>query len=40
MAAISQPPHLKCICQQDSTPDFYRDTCYQGNLGSSTINSS
>jgi predicted acyl esterase len=31
-AAISQPPHLKCICQQDSTPDFYRDTCYQGGI--------
>ena len=31
-AAIAQPPHLKCICQQDSTPDFYRDVCFQGGI--------
>ena len=31
-AAIAQPPHLACICQQDSTPDFYRDVCFQGGL--------
>jgi hypothetical protein len=31
-AAIAQPPHLKCICQCDSTPDFYRDVCYQGGM--------
>jgi len=31
-AAIAQPPHLKCICQQDATVDFYRDVCFQGGL--------
>ena len=31
-AAIAQPPHLKCICQQDSTTDFYRDVCFQGGI--------
>jgi len=31
-AAIAQPPHLKCICQQDATPDFYRDVCFQGGI--------
>ena len=31
-AAIAQPPHLACICQQDSTPDFYRDVTYQGGV--------
>ena len=31
-AAIAQPPHLACICQQDSTPDFYRDVAYQGGI--------
>ncbi|OGA67295.1 MAG: hypothetical protein A3G81_25325 [Betaproteobacteria bacterium RIFCSPLOWO2_12_FULL_65_14] len=31
-AAIVQPPHLKCICQQDATTDFYRDVCFQGGI--------
>jgi hypothetical protein len=31
-AAIAQPPHLKCVCQQDATPDFYRDVCFQGGI--------
>ena len=31
-AAIAQPPHLKCICQQDATTDFYRDVCFQGGI--------
>ena len=31
-AAIAQPPHLRCICQQDSTTDFYRDVCFQGGI--------
>jgi uncharacterized protein len=31
-AAIAQPPHLKCLCQQDATPDFYRDVCFQGGI--------
>ena len=31
-AAIAQPPHLKCICQQDATVDLYRDVCFQGGL--------
>ncbi|MCC6474055.1 MAG: CocE/NonD family hydrolase [Burkholderiales bacterium] len=31
-AAIAQPPHLACICQQDATCDFYRDVCYQGGV--------
>lgn len=32
IAAASQPPHLKCICQQDATTDLYRDACYQGGI--------
>ncbi len=31
-AAIAQPPHLKCLCQQDATTDFYRDVCFQGGI--------
>ncbi len=31
-AASAQPPHLRCICQQDAATDFYRDACYQGGL--------
>ena len=31
-AAAAQPPHLKCICQQDATTDLYRDACYQGGI--------
>ena len=31
-AASAQPPHLKCICQQDATADFYRDVCFQGGI--------
>jgi len=31
-AAIVQPPHLACICQQDATTDFYRDVCFQGGI--------
>ncbi len=31
-AAIAQPPHLKCICQQDATTDLYRDVCFQGGI--------
>lgn len=32
IAAASQPPHLKCICQCDATTDLYRDACYQGGI--------
>lgn len=32
IAAAAQPPHLKCICQQDATTDLYRDACYQGGI--------
>ncbi len=32
LAAASQPPHLKCICQCDATTDLYRDACYQGGI--------
>jgi predicted acyl esterase len=31
-AAITNPPHLKCICLCDATTDFYRDACYQGGI--------
>ena len=31
-AAQAQPPHLKCICQCDSSTDLYRDVVYQGGL--------
>jgi predicted acyl esterase len=31
-AAIAQPPHLACICQQDATSDLYRDVCFQGGI--------
>ena len=31
-AAIAQPPHLKCVCQCDSSSDLYRDVCFQGGI--------
>ncbi|NQU68976.1 MAG: CocE/NonD family hydrolase [Rhodospirillales bacterium] len=31
-AAQAQPPHLRCICQCDSSIDFYRDVVYQGGI--------
>ena len=31
-AAAARPPHLKCVCQCDSSSDLYRDVCYQGGI--------
>ena len=31
-AAAMNPPALKCVCQQDCTPDFYRDAVYPGGI--------
>ena len=32
VAAVANPPHLKCVCLCDGTTDFYRDAAYQGGI--------
>ena len=38
-AAQAQPPHLRCLCQCDSSIDFYRDVVYQGGIYRHAFNS-